>query len=92
MEKLFDVLEANGTMLDTRAWCGSTMTGRRFSSVARPLAPVGPRGGRERWSSSLCEHDLQCLLDVIEVDLLPQLLNSYSPARYSRLAPAESPG
>lgn len=47
---------------------------------------VQRRPRARRWSSELCEQDLQCLLQIIETDLIPQLLSSYSPARY---APSE---
>ena len=43
-----------------------------------------PRGRRhERWTSTLSPGDLNCLLKVIEDDLLPQLLTDYSPARHA---------
>ncbi|MEO8937100.1 MAG: hypothetical protein ABI277_15380 [Burkholderiaceae bacterium] len=49
------------------------------------VAPTKPLrfGKAHRWSSALCEQDLQCLLRVIECDLIPQLLTGYSPARYA---------
>ena len=62
---------------------------RNFTQPTRPASPP-LRQARERWSSSLCQNDLQCLLQIIEGDLIPQLLNSYSPARHApdnRLTP-----
>jgi hypothetical protein len=55
---------------------------RNFTQPTRPATPP-LRQGRERWSSSLCRSDLQSLLQIIESDLIPQLLNSYSPARHA---------
>ncbi len=40
-----------------------------------------PQHAEGRWHSSLNASDLQCLLRVIESELLPRLLNGYSPAR-----------
>ena len=55
---------------------------RNFTQPTR-RAPAPLRQARERWSSSLCPADLQCLLQIIEGDLIPQLLTSYSPARHA---------
>lgn len=59
----------------------------------------GPSGLRRsdtrvsgRWSSTLCQQDLQCLLQVIETDLIPRLLSGYSPAASAPLPLPESPG
>ncbi len=54
------------------------------NSTPLPAAARSPlRQARQRWSSTLCDQDLQCLLRVIEADLIPQLLGGYSPARYA---------
>jgi hypothetical protein len=59
--------------------------------VRRPPAEIFPDPRLARpvvwrariWSSSLCEADLHCLLQVIEAELIPQLISDYSPARCS---------
>ena len=45
-------------------------------------SPIARRP-RVSWSSSLSDPDLQCLLRVIEAELIPQLISGYSPARCS---------
>ncbi len=62
----------------------------RASSLARPgrfvgRVPSSLQRARERWDTSLNDADLACLLQVLEQDLIPQLLNSYSPARHAPL-------
>jgi hypothetical protein len=47
----------------------------------RQASPPISRRVREAWSSSLCDADLQCLLQVIETELIPRLISGYSPAR-----------
>lgn len=59
---------------------------------ARSGAGEGLVQSRTQWCSSLGERDLQCLLQVIEGRVIPQLLKSYSPARHAPLARFESPG
>ena len=49
--------------------------------LPRPLHKARPTG----WSSSLSEGDLACLLQVIESQVLPRLLQSYRPADRSPL-------
>jgi hypothetical protein len=47
----------------------------------RPPSLTDARRAHGAWSSSLPEADLQCLLQVIEAELIPQLVSGYSPAR-----------
>lgn len=47
---------------------------------APAAAPVPSRCAREHWSTTLSEDDLENLLQILEADLIPQLLSSYSPA------------
>ncbi len=54
-------------------------------------ATVARRHADGRWHSSLCASDLQCLLGVIESELIPRLLNGYSPARGLPRGLGESP-
>ena len=61
---------------------------RRPRAVAALGDTLEARGTKRRsppgrWHSSLCASDLQCLLQVIESELIPRLLNGYSPARDS---------
>jgi hypothetical protein len=58
-------------------------SGTRISTLLSVPARLPLRQARQRWNSSLSDQDLQCLLQIIEADLVPQLLNSYSPARYA---------
>jgi hypothetical protein len=39
----------------------------------------------ERWKSALSPEDLQCLLQIIEHELIPRLAFGYSPARQAPL-------
>ena len=55
---------------------------------SRQIAPVE----RTRWKSGLSPSDLQCLLSVIEGELLPRLLTEYSPARHAPLGARGSSG
>lgn len=50
--------------------------------------PKPGRNPRAPWKSDLSPADLQCLLQVIEGELIPQLLREYSPARCSPHDPA----
>ena len=78
-------------VIETQASIEAVLAGRTTrenlpsgTRVSTPLAVPARsplRQARQRWNSSLSDHDLQCLLQIIEVDLVPQLLNSYSPAR-----------
>ena len=56
-------------------------SGTRNSTPLSVPARLPLRQAKPRWNSSLSDQDLQCLLQIIEADLVPQLLNSYSPAR-----------
>ena len=60
-----------------------------------PLPHISPaRWGRprEQWKSALSQEDLQCLLQVIEGDLIPRLVAEYCPARQAPLPVAGSKG
>ena len=81
-EKILNALRNAGAL---RAVVSPTRGGQREGRQG--LAP-----SRTQWCSSLGERDLQCLLQVIEGRVLPQLLSSYSPARHAPLARVESTG
>lgn len=69
--------------LEDQATRENSPSGARISAPSSVPARLPLRQARQRWNSSLSNLDLQCLLQIIEVDLVPQLLNSYSPARYA---------
>ena len=50
--------------------------------VARPRARI--------WQSSLSTHELDCLLAVLETDLIPRLVRDYAPARQKPLLASAS--
>lgn len=57
-------------------------------TLATPRAPrakspaTTPRKAvEEKWCSTLAPRDLRCLMSVIEQQLMPQMLQAYSPAR-----------
>lgn len=80
MSEVFELLAIDAAVQEA----GSVLS----PGVIFPAAGVAPRrpprfGKTHRWSSALCEQDLQCLLQVLECDLIPQLLTGYSPARYA---------
>ena len=44
--------------------------------------PTTPRKAvEEKWCSTLAPRDLRCLMSVIEQQLMPDMLQAYSPAR-----------
>ncbi len=81
-EKILNALRNAGALRAKGVLPGGGRSGAREGLVQ----------GRTQWCSSLGEHDLQCLLRVIEGRVIPQLLNSYSPALHAPLARIESPG
>ena len=76
-----------------RSGRGSEALATDGRSSAKARSPVGDevatRGAvglatvrrEEQWCSTLDQNDLTCLLKVIESQLIPQLMDSYSPAR-----------
>ncbi len=60
----------------------SGLPAKDFLDLSRLVPPV-LRPARAPWCSSLSATDLQCLLQVIEAELIPQLVRGYSPARCS---------
>jgi hypothetical protein len=50
------------------------------------------RPHEHRWKSALNAEDLQCLLQVIEGELIPRLVTEYSPARQAPLRVDASTG
>ena len=57
----------------------------RGLTTERVRTKATPRRRDEHWCSSLSREDLACLLQVIEGQVIPQLLNGYSPAKASPL-------
>ena len=83
MNELLDLLSFDATaMTAADAGFGSGGKARHFTMRPPFVGRQRPSGGK-RWSSSLCDRDLQCLVSVIEDDLIPQLLSGYSPARHA---------
>ena len=80
MNELLDSLS-----FDTTAFT-AVSAGSRAGSEAQQFEMPRAFGGRgrpsggKRWSSSLCDRDLQCLVGILENALIPQLLGKFSPA------------
>lgn len=80
MSEVIELLALHAVVEDVRPVLLAT-TGL-LGATAVPTGP--PRLARQqRWSSTLADQDLQCLLGIIECSLIPQLLTSYSPARHA---------
>ncbi len=91
MSEVMESLAINEKILNALRNAGA------LRAVAAPSHGVRREAGeslarRTQWCSSLAERDLQCLLQVIEGRVIPQLLSSYSPARHAPLARVELPG
>ncbi len=83
MSGMIESLAFDQTILQAQDAGESLANGALYFCAPMPFAKLKPLPAKKVWSSSLGEHDLQCLLQVIEGHLIPQLLNSYSPARYA---------
>ena len=85
------------TTFDTRPLEVSETRQRQLSAGRYGLAPApaqfdGLRRASRRWNSSLSERDLNCLLQILEADVIPQMLRGYSPARHAPLSSDASTG
>ena len=76
MNAVIEKLASIETVLDAQ--------GTHDASLApRVPARLPLRQAKQRWCTALCDEDLQALLQILEVDLIPQLVNNYSPARHT---------
>ena len=83
MNELLDMPSYDTTAFPAADAGSSAVSNARQFDVRRvPFGRGRPSGGK-RWSSSLCDRDLQCLVSILEDDLIPQLLGEYSPALHA---------
>lgn len=92
MSEVMESLAINEKILNALRNTGASRAVAPQPSTVRCEAGESLTRSRTQWCSSLAERDLQCLLQVIEGRVIPQLLNSYSPARHAPLARVELPG
>lgn len=92
MSEVMESLAVDETILNAMRNAGALRAAVPLPRSVRRGAGEGLTQSRKQWCSSLGERDLQCLLQVIEGRLIPQLVSSYSPARHAPLARFESPG
>jgi len=83
MNAVIETLASIGSVQEGRTTRENLPSGTGNSAKLPSTARLPLRQAKQRWSSSLCDQDLRCLLQVIEADLIPQLQSSYSPARYA---------
>ena len=83
MNAVIETLESIGTVVEGHAVRAVLPSGTGYTSQSLAPASLPLRQARQRWASSLCDTDLHCPLQILEVDLIPQLLNGYSPARHA---------
>ncbi len=82
MNELLDLPSFDATALKAAdAVSGSGSKAGQYTTRPAFVSRPRPSGGK-RWSSSLCDRDLQCLVGILEDDLIPQLLSTFSPARH----------
>ena len=92
MSEVMESLATDETILNAVRNAGTLAAQAPTMRLSRLLTVDRVARQRTDWCSTLGERDLQCLLQILEADLIPQLLNSYSPARHAPLDRFESPG
>ena len=83
MNAVVETLACSATLGETKADRDDSPAAIRNSGSWPAVARLPLRQARQNWTSSLGDADLQCLLQVLEADLIPQLLNSYAPALHA---------
>ena len=87
------VLEETGAVSIFKPGSADLRASQRLAGVlGTPRVPgvPGVTRPREPWKSTLAPHDLECLLRVVEDELIPRMLADYSPARHAPRLPDPS--